>query len=178
MRNLNLILLTIILSFNVGAQTKDLNLKNGLIIGQLDRSEDRYSVEIALTEILSENGVKAIPSLNVLKVGADVYHLENDSILNIVHAKGIDTYVTISVRGYDKRYKLAENHSNFKTAIRESHLFPLYKEEMLSISFEVTFYRNREFVATDMIRCGNIDSRDDVVKQLKKKLRKRVQKWM
>lgn len=178
MRNLNLILLTIILSFNVGAQTKDLNLKNGLIIGQLDRSEDRYSVEIALTEILSENGVKAIPSLNVLKVGADVYHLENDSILNIVHAKGIDTYVTISVRGYDKRYKLAKNHSNFKTAIRESHLFPLYKEEMLSISFEVTFYRNGEFVATDMIRCGNIDSRDDVVKQLKKKLRKRVQKWM
>jgi len=178
MRNLNLILLTIILSFNVGAQTKDLNLKNGLIIGQLDRSEDRYSVEIAFTEMLSENGVKAIPSLNILKVGADVYHLENDSILNIVHSKGIDTYLTISVRGYDKRYKLAENHSNFKTAIRESHLFPLFKEEMLSISFEVTFYRNREFVATDMIRCGNIDSRDDVVKQLKKKLRKRVQKWI
>ena len=179
MKNLNVILISILVSFNVSAQIKDLNLKNGLVIGQLDRSEDRYSVEIALTEILSENAIKAIPSLNILKVGADVYHLENDSILNIVQAKGIDTYLTISVRGYDKRYKFAENHSNFKTAIRESHLFPLYKEEMLSISFEITFYRNGEFVATDMIRCGNIDSREDVVKQLKKKLRKRVQKkWM
>ncbi len=178
MKNLSLLTLALLFVFSVGAQTKNLNLKNGLVIGQLDRSEDRYSVEIALTELLSQNGVKAIPSLNILKVGADVYHLENDSIIQLVNQKGIDTYITISVRGYDKRYKLAKNHSNFKTAVRESHLFPLYKDEILSISFEFTFYRNGQFVATDIIRCGNISSREDVLKQLKKKLKRRITKWM
>ncbi len=68
MKNLSLLTLALLFVFSVGAQTKNLNLKNGLVIGQLDRSEDRYSVEIALTELLSQNGVKAIPSLNILKV--------------------------------------------------------------------------------------------------------------
>jgi len=178
MNKLNLTILAILCAFTIGAQTKSLNLKNGLIVGQLDRSEDRYSIEIALTEILSQNGVKAIPSLNILKVGADVYHLENDSIIQIVTQKGIDTYITVSVRGYDKRYKLSTNHTDFKTAVRESHLFPLYKDELISISFEFNFYKNGQFVATDIIRCGNISSREDVLKQFKKKLRRRISKWL
>ena len=66
-----LFLTAIILSNLSFAQTKELNLTNALVIGQLDRSEDRYSIEIALTELLADAGVKALPSLNILKVGAE-----------------------------------------------------------------------------------------------------------
>ena len=173
-----LFLSAIILSNLSFAQTKELSLTNALVIGQLDRSEDRYSIEIALTELLSEYGVKALPSLNVLKVGADVYHLENDSIQNIVRSKGLDTYLTVSVRGYDKRFKLAENRDDFKTAINVNHLFSLYKENVITVSFEFTFYRDGKFVGTDIVRCGNIDSRETVLKRFKKKVGKRIKKWL
>jgi len=170
--------LTLFISLISIGQTKDLNLTNALVVGQLDRSEDRYSIEIALTEILSEAGIKAMPSLNILKVGADVYHLESDSIQQIVTLKGIDTYLTVSVRGYDKRFKLAENKEDFKTAININHLFSLYKDEVINVSFEFTFYRGGKFVATDIIRIGNIDSRESVLKRFKKKATKHVKKWM
>lgn len=173
-----LFLTAIILSNLSFAQTKELNLTNALVIGQLDRSEDRYSIEIALTELLADAGVKALPSLNILKVGADVYHLENDSIQNIVSTKGLDTYLTVSVRGYDKRFKLAESRDDFKTAININHLFSLYKENVITVSFEFTFYRDGKFVGTDIVRCGNIDSRETVLKRFKKKTAKRIKKWL
>ena len=173
-----LFLTAIILSNLSFAQTKELNLTNALVIGQLDRSEDRYSIEIALTELLADAGVKALPSLNILKVGADVYHLENDSIQNIVSAKGLDTYLTVSVRGYDKRFKLAECRDDFKTAININHLFSLYKENVITVIFEFTFYRDGKFVGTDIVRCGNIDSRETVLKRFKKKTAKRIKKWL
>ena len=173
-----LFLTAIILSNLSFAQTKELNLTNALVIGQLDRSEDRYSIEIALTELFADAGVKALPSLNILKVGADVYHLENDSIQNIVSAKGLDTYLTVSVRGYDKRFKLAESRDDFKTAININHLFSLYKENVITVSFEFTFYRDGKFVGTDIVRCGNIDSRETVLKRFKKKTAKRIKKWL
>ena len=174
------IFLVVLLSCStlLNAQTKDLHLKNALVIGQLDKSEDRYSIEIALTEILSDFGVKSLPSLNILKVGADVYHLESDSIQNIVKSKGIDTYLTVSVRGYDKRFKLAENRDDFKTASNVNHLFTLFKDEVISVSFEFTFYREGKFVATDIVRCGNVDSRESVLKRFNKKVAKRVKKWL
>ncbi len=172
-----MLFLFVFLSISIFSQTKDLHLKNALVIGQLDKSDDRYSVEIAVTEIFANAGIKAIPSLNILKVGEDVQKLANDSILKVVNSKGIDTYVTVSVRGYDKHFKLAQNRDNFLTAIGVSHLFPLYKEEMVSISFEFTFYREGQFMGTDILKCGNVSSRDTVMKRFRKKLTKQVNKW-
>ena len=96
----------------------------------------------------------------------------------IVSAKGLDTYLTVSVRGYDKRFKLAESRDDFKTAININHLFSLYKENVITVSFEFTFYRDGKFVGTDIVRCGNIDSRETVLKRFKKKTAKRIKKWL
>lgn len=160
------------------AQTEDLNLKNALVVAQLDKSDDRYSIEIALTEVLNNAGIKAIPSLNILKVGNDITLLATDSIQKIVAAKGIDTYVTVSVRGFDRRFKLAENHDNFKTALETGHLFPIFRDEVVSVSFEFTFYREGQFMGTDIIRCGNVSTRETVLKRFKKKTAKRIKKWL
>ena len=157
-------------------QTKHLKLKNALGIAQLDKPDDRYSIEIALTELLANAGVKAIPSLNILKTGNDVQLLATDSIQKIVASKGIDTYMTVSVRGFDHRFKLAETHDNFKTALATGHLFPLYRDEIVSISFEFTFYREGQFMGTDIIRCGNVSN--SVLKRFRKKTAKRIRKWM
>lgn len=160
------------------AQTEGLKLKNALVIGQLEKADDRYSIEIALTEVLANAGVTAVPSLNVLKYGNEIQMLSTDSLQKIVSAKGIDTYLTVSVRGYDRRFKRAEVHDNLKTALATSHLFSIYRDELVSISFEFTFYREGQFMGTDIVKCGNVGSREDVVKRFKKKVSKRLKKWL
>jgi hypothetical protein len=90
MKNYSLSLL-VLFSIIISAQAQDLKLKNALVIGQLDKQEDRYSLEINLTEMLSEAGVKSMPSLNVLKLGSDASILASDSVQKVLAAKGIDT---------------------------------------------------------------------------------------
>ena len=175
---LALAIIFILLGNSYFAQTKDLKLKNVLIIGQLDKADDRYSIEIALTELLAEAGVKAIPSLNILKVGGDIKELSKDSLQKIIASKGIDTYMTVNVRGFDKKFKLAQNHDNLIIALNTTHLFPLYRDEIVNISFEFTFYREGQFMATDIVKCNNVSSRDTVLKRFRKKTAKRILKWI
>ena len=175
---LTIALLFVLLGSISFAQTKDLHLKNVLIIGQLDKADDRYSIEIALTELLANAGVRAIPSLNILKVGSDVKELAKDSLQKIIAAKGIDTYMTVNVRGFDKKFKLAQNHDNLVTALNTTHLFPLFRDEIVNISFEFTFYREGQFMGTDIVKCNNVSSRDTVLKKFRKKTAKRILKWI
>jgi hypothetical protein len=160
------------------SQTENLKLRNALVIGQLEKADERYSVEILLTEILVAAGIKAVPSLNVLKYGNNIQLVATDSIQKIVASKGIDTYLTVSIRGYDKRYKKAETRDNLATSLSTGHLFSLYREEAVSVSFEFTFYREGQFMGTDIIKCGNISSRETVLKRFKKKVTKRAKKWL
>ena len=155
---------------------QNLNLSNAAVVGQLDKADDRYSIEVALTEMLANNGIKAMPSMNILKVGNDPQILASDSIKDLLKSKGFDTYVLVSVRGFDKKFKPAKNHGSLTQILTEGHLFPIYRDEAVSVSFEFFFYRNGEFIGTDIVKCGNISSRDTVMKRFRKKLNKRIPK--
>jgi hypothetical protein len=177
---MRIIILVGFLTLNVVGltQIKNLELTNALVVGQLDKPEDRYSLESLLTEILVEGGVKAMPALNVLRLGSDPVALASDSIQQKLKVKGIDTYVLVSVRGYDKRYKRAQSEDTLKTILSLGHLFPIYRDEVVSVTFEFMFYRNGKFVGTDLIKCGNVSSRETVLKRFRKKTsRKLVRKW-
>jgi hypothetical protein len=76
--------------------------------------------------------------------------LASDSIQQKLKGKGIDTYVLVSVRGYDKRYKGAQSEDSLKTILSLGHLFPIYRDEVVSVTFEFMFYRNGKFVGTDI----------------------------
>lgn len=170
------LLLLLLVAVNVQAQKESIQLKNSLVVGQLDKAEDRYSVEINLTELLTEAGVKAIPSLNILKMGSDASIIATDSIQKLIAAKGIDTYILVSVRGYDKKFKKTHRKDELKTALDAGNLFPIYRDEVVSVSFEFMFYRNGQFIGTDIIKCGNVSSRDTVIKRFRKSVAKRIEK--
>ena len=162
----------------IHSQTTMLRLKNVLVIGQLDKPEDRYSMEINVTEIFTDLGIKAIPSLNMLKLGTDATLIATDSMKQVITAKGIDTYLLVSVRGYDKIFKATSMNDDFNTALGAGNLFPLYREEIVSVSFEFKFFRNGAMVQYDIIKCGNVSNRDAVIKKLRKQLRKiALKKW-
>jgi hypothetical protein len=177
MKKFVLILLLFVSTFGFG-QTKNLHLTNALVIGQMDKEEDRYALEVNVTELLTDAGIKAIPSLNIMKLGSDAALLATDSIQKTVTAKGVDTYVLISIRGYDKKYRISERKDDIATALNAGNLFPLYRDEVTSVSFEFLFYRNGQFVGSDIVKCGNISDRDSVVKRLRKNLVKHIdKKW-
>ncbi|MCF8414693.1 MAG: hypothetical protein K9G40_00515 [Crocinitomicaceae bacterium] len=166
----------LVLSISSWGQIEQLNLKNALVVGQMDKSEDRFSVEINITELLTNAGVKASPSLNVLKLGSSAELLTTDSIKALVASKGFDTYLLISIRGYDKKFKATNSKDDLATALGAGNLFQLYRDEVTSVSFEFMFFRNNVMVASDIIRCSNVSNRDAVVKKLRKAVSKRITK--
>jgi len=153
-------------------------LTNAVVIGQFDKPEDRFSIEINTTEILAAQGIKAIPSLNLLKTGADSRLLATDSIKAMVRSKGFDTYLIVKVIGYDKRFKVSERKISFEEALNLGTLFNLYRDEAESISFELSFFKNDQIIYREVIRCMSISDRNTVLKKYRKKLTKRVsKKW-
>jgi hypothetical protein len=172
-----LFLAVFLISSSIFAQLDKLDLKNAVVVAQMDRAEDRFTLEINLTEILADLGVKTMASLNAQRQGAEIENLYFDSIQNSIKQKEFDTYLLVSVRGYDSKFKRATIFNDFKTELETSHLFPLYRDNISSISFEFYFYRNGQFVAYDLLKIGGVGSRDDVVKKLRKKLRKRIIKY-
>jgi len=161
------------------AQKVDLQLKNAVVIGQLDNTEDRYSLEINLTELLTSRGVKTVPSLNIMKMGSDSQLLASDSMAQLLKAKGIDTYVLVSVRGYDRKFKPTTSRDSLFKALELGSLFNLYQVDIVSVSFEFKFYRNGEFIMSDIVKCANVSDRETVLKRFRIKVGKRISsKWL
>jgi len=153
-----------------------LNLTNAVIIGQMDDPADRYSVEISMTELFVNMGLKSKASLNLMKQGADSQVLASDSISNLVSGEGFDTYLLISVRGYDKRYKASTINESFSESLSRGNLFSVYQEGIVSVTFEYKFFRNGKMVHNEVVKCGNAGTRQKVMRKLRKKVAKRIRK--
>lgn len=158
------------------APKTSITVQNVLVVGQMDTPEDRYSIEINLAEMFSSKNVKAIPSLNILKMGNDARLLASDSIQKIVAAKGVDTYCIVSIRGFDRKYAIANMSDDFATSLDQASFFELYRTDAVSVSFQIKFFRNNTCVHAEIVKCGNIGSRETVVKRFRKKVQKRINK--
>jgi Cft2 family RNA processing exonuclease len=153
---------------------ENLKLKNALVIALLEQEDDHFSIEINLTELLSNAGIKAIPSLNILKRGNYTTVLATDSIQELTRTMGVDTYMLVSVRGYDKKFKPSSCKDDLQQALSVGNLFPIYRDEIVSVSFEFTFYRNGQCVGSDIVKCGNVSDRESVLKKFRKQITKKI----
>ena len=156
--------------------SQTLKLTNAIVIAQFDKSEDRYALEVTLTELLTQYKIKAMPSLNLLKQGADASVLADDSLQKDLKSAGYDTYLVVNVRGYDRKFKPATQKISLAEMLEMTSIYHLYRDEATSVSFEFTFFRNNEVVRRDILKCGNISDRNAVLKRLRKKLPKIIEK--
>jgi hypothetical protein len=108
------------------SNAQGIKLTNALIIGQFDKQEDRFAIEVNVTDLFTSFGIKAIPSINILKQGADPLILASDTMINSLKAKGIDTYVLICVKGYDRKFKGSKSEMLFLNKAITSSSFILY----------------------------------------------------
>ena len=161
----------------IGQQTAPFQLTNAFIVAQLDRPEEKFSLEINLAELFSERGVNVFPSLNILKQGQNPTVLASDSVTSILKNKQLDTYVLVSVRGYDRNYRKKSKQTSLVEELSSSHLFPIYRDDIVSLTFEFLFYQNGTQVYSDLLKIKNINNKDSVLKKLHKKLPKLIHKW-
>jgi hypothetical protein len=176
MKNYTLIFLLVALmgAFQAQAQKES----KTLVIGQFDKPDERYAIEVAITDLFTKNGVSAVPSLNVIKQGADPSILALDSIQRVLKQAGIDRIAIVNVRGYDRRFKISDKETSLKETLGRTSIYHIYREEATSVSFEFTFYKENKMVFRDILKCGNVSDRDSVIKRIRKKLPKRIaKKW-
>lgn len=162
-------------SFSLNAQ--GLKLTNAVLVAQLDRSEDKFTAEINLAEIFADNGINVLPSLNLLKQGAPLTSLVSDSITTILKEKQIDTYLLVNVRGYDRQFRLSTKIGTLTDELNVAHLFPLFRDEITSITFEFNFFRDGKLVHTELMRLKNVSTKEKVIQKLHKKLPNRINHW-
>lgn len=179
MRNFSLIICILFVGFSSLSQVNSIPLKltNALIVSHLDKEADRFTLEIAVSDVLSKAHVKNMVALNVLKQGGDPQILLTDSMNSILTAKGINTLMLVSVRGFDNRFRPSSGNITLAEDLAANNLFSIYKDDITSVTFEFHFYREGKLVYTDLLKIGGINSREKVVKKLHKKLTKKVQKW-
>lgn len=170
------ILFLLVAFSSISAFSQELKLSNALIVSHMDKQQDRFSLEIACSEVLANAGVKNGVSLNVLKQGGDPQVLLTDSLTQVLAAKGLNTLMLVSVRGYDKRFKVTEQTMTLSEDLSIDNLFPIYKEDIVSVSFEFHFYRDGKLVYSDVMKVGGAGSREKVMKKFRKKLAKKVEK--
>ena len=156
--------------------SQSLKLNNAIVIAQFDKAEDRYALEVTITELLTQYKIKAMPSLNLLKQGADASVLVDDTLQRNLKTAGYDTYLVVNVRGYDRTFKPATQKISFSEMLDMTSIYHLYRDEATSVSFEFTFFRNNEVVQRNILKCGNISDRNSVLKRFRKKLPKIIEK--
>lgn len=180
MKNI-ILLITLVVTGNVLAQKKQpkkLNpqLQNAVVLAQMDSQEDRYSTEVTMANIFGGFGIKAKPSLNIIKRGEDVVEILNEENQSKLKAEGVDTYVIVRVLGYDRKYSATNVNDDLKTTLGLGAFFGLFRQDMTNITFEFKIFRNGKLQRVDVKRFGNIGSRDDVLRKLSKTVVKLLEK--
>lgn len=158
------------------SQIKKLKLKNCVVIGQFDKPEDRFTIESALTGLFNEYNIKTTPSVNYVRTGESPTVLAGDSLTNLLKEKGFDTYVIVSVRGYDRSFKPSKVKYSFKEKLDQGTLREIYRSAAVAVIFEFAFYRGGEMVAIDQVKCSNISDRESTMKRFIRKTDSRILK--
>ncbi len=175
----SVIVLFLLISLSSFSQLSNLKLKNVVVVGQFDKIEERFTIESTLVTLLNDFNIKTTPSVNYVKSGESSAVLAGDSLTNVLKEKGFDTYVIVSVRGYDRKYKTSEIKYPFAEKLDQGTLREIYRNAAVSVTFEFAFYRNGEMVAIDQIRCNNISDRESTLKRFVKKAASRIEsKWL
>lgn len=180
MKNI-ILLIALVVVGNVSAQKKQpkkLNppLRNAVVLAQMDSQEDRYSTEVCLTNIFGGFGIKAKPSLNIIKRGEDAVEILSEENQAKLTADGFDTYVVVRVLGYDRKYTATNLNDDLKTTLGLGAFYGLFRPEMTNITFEFKIFRNGKIQRVDVKKIGNIGNRDDVLRKLSKTIVRLLEK--
>lgn len=173
MKKISFLFLLFLLAQTVVFSQSKFDLKDAVVVGLFNQSDERFQMEIMVSELLLQNGIKAKASLNYLKEGQDPAALSSDSLLQVVKNAGYDTYLLMAVRGYDKKFKPSTHKTTMDEELKLGHMFPIYKEGGSTVTFEFKFYRDNQLVREDLLKVSS-PSKEGMLKKFRKQLQKKI----
>ena len=154
------------------------NLKGAMILVKNDKPEERFSMEANLGKLFSTFGMPLLLSINLIKEGAPLSELGETKIQAELNAKGINSVLVISVRGFDTSFKpRTKIPLTLAEMLQEGNLNPISLDEASSVTIEFFQYINGKFNGYHIQRLGGASSRSKVYNKLQKRLEKLVPRW-
>jgi len=81
------------------------NMKGAMLLVKNDNAQERFSVEANLGKILATYNMPLLLSINLINQGAPLKELAGARVQNEMSARGINSVIVVSIRGFDQRFK-------------------------------------------------------------------------
>ena len=159
-------------------QPKISKLKGAMILVKNDKPQERFSMEANLGKLFSVYKMPILLSVNLIKEGAPLIELADERVQKEMNAKGINSVLVISVRGFDTRFSARTKiPQTLAEMLQEGNLNPITAEEATTVTIEFFQYIDGKFVGYHIQRVGGAATKTKVYQRLQKRLDKLVPKW-
>jgi hypothetical protein len=160
-------------------QPKISGITGALLVVQNDKFDNRFSAEVNMGKIFSLLRVPLLLSVNLIKEGNPLTEIASQRVNGEMAAKGINTVLIVSVRGYDTRFKPRTIiPETLEEMLKEGNLYPLVQNEVASVTIEFFQYVGGVFKGYEMMRIGGASDKQKLYKRLQKRLERRIPRWM
>lgn len=152
------------------------DLDNVIVVAQQNQTEDRYNLELAVIDFLRSKSINTRSGISITKEGQGPPSLANDSLQNRMEEEGFPMFMLVSVRGYNKRYSISEQQNALNDELKAGNLFAYHREDISSVTFTISFYRNGVPVHAELIRVTKTKSPEKILSTLIKKMERQYKK--
>jgi hypothetical protein len=154
------------------------NMQGAMLLVKNDNAQERFSVEANLGKILATYNMPLLLSINVINQGAPLKELAGARAQNEMSARGINSVLVVSIRGFDQRFKpRTKIPATLEEMLEEGNLYPISQEEATTVTIEFIQYVGGKFNGYHMMRIGSASNKSKVYTRIQKKLNRLVPKW-
>jgi hypothetical protein len=154
------------------------NLKGAMLLVKNDDAKERFSVEANMGKILATYNLPLLLSINMINQGAPLKELAGARVQNEMSARGINSVLVVSIRGFDQRFKpRTKIPATLEEMLEEGNLYPISQEEATTVTIEFIQYVGGKFNGYHMMRIGSASNKSKVYTRIQKKLNRLVPKW-
>ncbi len=154
------------------------NMKGAMLLVKNDNAQERFSVEANLGKILATYNMPLLLSINLINQGAPLKELAGARVQNEMSARGINSVIVVSIRGFDQRFKpRTKIPATLEEMLEEGNLYPLSQEDVTTVTIEFIQYVGGKFHGYHMMRVGNASNKSKVYSKIQKKLNRQIPKW-
>jgi hypothetical protein len=154
------------------------NLKGAMLLVKNDDAKERFSVEANMGKILATYNMPLLLSINMINQGAPLKELAGARVQNEMSARGINSVLVVSIRGFDQRFKpRTKIPERLEEMLEEGNLYPISQEDATTVTIEFIQYVGGNFNGYHMMRLGNASNKTKIYNKMLKKLNRLMPKW-
>jgi hypothetical protein len=154
------------------------NMRGMMLLVKNDNAQERFSIEANLGKIFASFQMPLLLSINLINQGSPLKELAEARVQNELSARGINSVIVVSIRGFDQRFKpRTKIPEKLIDILEEGNLYPISQEDASSVTVEFFQYIGGNFNGYHMMRIGGASDRTKVYNRILKRLNRLVPRW-